>query len=302
MTSGLALLFASALAQAPSQAPIFSVGVEAVYVDVFVTAAGRPVTGLTQADFELRDGGRRRDVELVAVETLPLRTFLVFDTSGSVDGEKLAELQAACRVLLRGLRPGDEAALVTFGHEIAVRARPTPDLGRVERGVRGILPNGSTALWDALYAGTLVASGPGRSLLVLFTDGQDNLSWLDAAEVRGVLEQSNVLLQAVGLEPPAPAPLPLGRGLPPPLVELPYLRTLRQLAELTGGRFWPAASPDRLADAFGGIAEAMRTRYVLRFEPASPRRPGLHTIDVRLLRQSGKVHHRRAYFVSPASP
>jgi VWFA-related protein len=293
------MLLASATAQAAVQAPTFSVEVEAVYVDVFVTHAGRPVTGLTQADFELRDSGRRRDVELVAVETLPLRTFLVFDTSGSVDGAKLAQLQAAGLALLRGLRPGDEAALLTFGHEIAVRVRPTPDLARLERGLRGILPGGSTALWDALYAGTLLA-GPGRSLLVLFTDGQDNLSWLDAAELRRVLEQSNVLVQAVGLEPPAPRLLAPGRTQPPP-VELPYLRTLRQLAELTGGRFWPASSPDRLADAFGAIADSMRTRYVLRFEPMSPGRPGLHPIDVRLVRRSGRVHCRRAYFVGPAS-
>lgn len=300
MTGGLALLLASALTQAPSQTPSFGIGVEAVFVDVFVTAAGRPVTGLTQADFELRDSGRRRDVELVAVETLPLRTFLVFDTSGSVDGKKLAELQAAGLSLLRGLRPRDEAGLLTFGHEIAVRVRPTPDLARLEHGLRGILPGGSTALWDALYAGTLLASGPGRSLLVLFTDGQDNLSWLDAAELRSVLEQSNVLLQAVGLEPPAPPPLPLGRTPQPP-AEPTYLHTLRQLAELTGGRFWPASSPDRLADAFGAIGDLMRTRYVLRFEPESKARPGLHPIDVRLVRRSGKVHSRRAYFVGPAA-
>jgi len=301
VTGGLAMLLASALAQAPSQAPTFSVGVEAVHVDVFVSDAGRPVTGLTQADFELRDSGRRRDVELVAVETLPLRMFLVFDTSGSVDGEKLAQLQAAGLSLLRGLRPGDEAALVTFGHEIALRVEATTELARLERGLRGILPGGSTALWDALYAGTLLASGSGRSLLVLFTDGQDNLSWLDAAELRRVVEQSNVLVQAVGLEPPAPPPLPGGRPQPAP-VELPYLRTLRQLAELSGGRFWPATSPDRLADAFGAIAELMRTRYVLRFEPTSPSRPGLHPIDVRLVRRSGKVRCRRAYFVTPTSP
>jgi hypothetical protein len=45
----------------------------------------------------------------------------------------------------------------------------------------------------------------------------------------------------------------------------------------------------------------MRTRYVLRFEPPQPQRPGLHPIDVRLVHRSGSVHCRRAYFV-PASP
>ncbi len=186
---------------------------------------------------------------------------------------------------------------MTFGHEIAVRVPSTRELARVERGLRGILPGGSTALRDALYAGTLLASGPGRPLLVLFTDGEDNLSWLDAHELQRVLEESNVLVQTVGFVPPeSPTHFP-GRAQPPP-GESPHVRTLRRLAEVTGGQFWPAAAPARLADAFSAIVEAMRLRYVLRFEPEHPRREGRHELDVRLRHRRGKVHCRRAYFVS----
>jgi Ca-activated chloride channel family protein len=265
------------------------VGVEAS-TDVFVTADGRPVTGLAERDFELRDGGRRREVELVAVESLPLRTYVVLDTSGSVDGEKLRQLQAGVVTLLRGLRPGDEAALVTFDHEIVLRVPPTAELQRLERGVRGILPEGATALYDALYAGTLLAGGHQRSLLVAFSDGEDNLSWLETQELHRVLQESNVLAQVVASVPERP-----------PLPEPAHVRALRRLAEITGGQLWPADSPERLASAFAAILEAMRTRYVLRFEPQYPQRPGLHEIEVRLVRRSGKVHCRRAYFVGPAS-
>jgi hypothetical protein len=44
---------------------------------------------------------------------------------------------------------------------------------------------------------------------------------------------------------------------------------------------------------------AMRTRYVLRFEPGDDRRAGLHALDVRLTRRSGTVHCRRSYLVAP---
>jgi VWFA-related protein len=292
LVSGLLLALA---APVPTQVPSFAVGVEAVYLDVFVTKSGRPVTGLQQADFELRDGGERRDLELVAVETLPLRMLLVFDTSASVDGKKLAELQAAGLALLRSCRAGDEAALVTFGHRIRLTVEATSEPERVARGLRGILPRGATALWDALYAGALLASGPGRSLIVLFTDGQDNSSWLDAEALREVLERSNALVQVVSLDDDA---IQFAGGATPSRpVELPRQRSLRELAELTGGRLWSAPSPDRLTEAFDAIAELMRQRYVLRFEPGSPRRPGLHPIDVRLVRRDGKVHCRRSYFV-----
>ncbi len=301
--SALALaLFAAASTQAPAPAT-FAVGVESVYVDVFVTEANHPVTGLTDADFEVRDNGARQRVELVAVESLPLTTFLVLDTSGSVDGEKLVQLQAAGRALLGGLRPGDEAALVTFDHEIRVRVPPTGDRARLGRGVDGILPGGSTALFDALYAGIMLASGRGRCLLVLFTDGEDNDSWLDAAQIRRVLEESNVLVQAVGVVPtPEISSFDKSLAERTPAREVPHVRTLRQLAEITGGRFWPASSPGKLAEAFVAILAAMKTRYVLRFEPAAGRREGLHELQVGLTRHKGKVHCRKAYFVGAKTP
>lgn len=46
------------------------------------------------------------------------------------------------------------------------------------------------------------------------------------------------------------------------------------LAEVTGRWFWPAASPDRLAEAFLAILDAVKTRYILRFEPDRARRGG----------------------------
>ena len=266
-------------ATAQASPPTFTVDVEAVYVDVFVTEANRPVAGLSESDFELRDNGARQHVELVAVESLPLTTFLVLDASGSVGGVKLVQLQAAARALLAGLRPGDEASLVTFDQEISVRVPPARDRARLEGGVAGIRPGGATALLDSLYAGTMLASDRGRSLLVVFTDGEDNLSWLDATQVRRVLP---------------------GRGVVPSAPEPFTVRTLRRLAEVTGGRFWPAASPERLADSFLAILQAMKTRYVLRFEPDPVRREGLHQLEVRLTRRKGKVHCRKAYFVGPA--
>ena len=294
-------LVAAASAQAPPP-PTFTVNVEGVYVDVFVTDGNRPVVGLTEVDFELRDNGVRQPAELVAVESLPLTAFLVLDTSGSVDGEKLVQLQAAARALLGGLRPGDQAALVTFDQEIQVRVPPTGDRLRLVRGVGGILPGGATALFDALYAGTMLASGRGRSLLVVFTDGEDNLSWLDAGQVRRVLLESNVLVQVVGIVPQeerTPQPGLRSERQPP---EAPHVRTLRNLAEVTGGRFWTAVAPEKLAEAFLAILEAMKTRYVLRFEPGRVKREGLHELEVKLLRRKGTVHCRKAYFVGPPSP
>ena len=166
--------------------------------------------------------------------------------------------------------------------------------------MRAIRPAGGTALYDALYAATLLAeSGPGRALVVLFSDGEDNQSILGLAQLERALQESNVLVQTVGVVPRPPAPPSPVRNVEVPEPE--SVLPLRHLAELTGGRFFKAESPARLARAFGEVLpEAMRTRYVLRFEPEPPQPPGLHEIEVRLARRGGKVDCRRAYYVPSA--
>lgn len=119
------------------QTPVFPASVEVVYVDAFVTQGGRPLRGLAASDFELRDEGVVRPVELVAMESLPLLALLVFDTSGSVAGEKLAALRAAAESFLDIFGPADEIGLLSFSEEIAWRARPARDRAVVKRPSRG---------------------------------------------------------------------------------------------------------------------------------------------------------------------
>jgi Ca-activated chloride channel family protein len=285
---GLVLL---ALAPAQAATPTFPARVDAVYVDVFVTEGRRPVAGLSAADFELRDNGVVQPIELVAADAMPLATFLVLDASGSVTGDKLVQLHSALRAFVGKLRPDDEAALLTFDLEVRVLMPRTRDRGALAGAIDSIGPGGSTALFDALYAGTQLATGRERALVVLFTDGEDNSSWLDAGQLRRVLEESNVLLQTVGV-----VPFDRRAGVP----DTPHGRLLRQLAEVTGGRFWPAASPGGLASAFVAILEAMKTRYLLRFELAADAAPGRHDVEVRLVRHGGRVHSRKAYYLAPA--
>jgi VWFA-related protein len=301
----LALLLA-----APQQRPTFGVSVESVYVDVFVTEGGAPVPGLRAADFELRDDGARQDVELAGLESTPLSTLLVLDTSGSVAGEKLDQLRGGVRAVLRGLGPADTVGLVSFDHEARVRVPLGPDAARVERALPALRPGGATALWDAIYSGTLLASERGRSLLVVFTDGEDNLSWLDAQDVARALHVSNVLLQVVGIGAPEGGleegidpGTGFARGLRRPggAPEPPHIVVLRRLAESTGGRFWSAGSPAGIAAAFEAMAAAMKSRYVLRFEPGGDRREGRHEIEVKLRGRRGRVHCRRAYFIGKAA-
>jgi Ca-activated chloride channel homolog len=287
------LLLATGIARA--QTPVFEAKVDSVYVDAFVVDDGVPVTGLAVENFELRDEGVVRPAELVRVESVPLAAVLAFDVSGSVTGEKLRALQEAGALFLGALVAADQAALMTFNHEVAWRVPLTADKQPVARGLATLQSRGGTALFDALFAAVTVPTAPARPLVVVFSDGQDSASWLDERRVRDALARSNALVHIVGVVPPRPSVSigerirPVGTNHPP------HVRVLRELAESTGGRFWPADSPEKLGPAFAGIVEAMRRRYLLRFDPAGGQ-PGWHRLELRLKKASGTVQARPGYW------
>lgn len=296
--AGALALLASAAPSAAQAPPVFSARVETVYVDAFVTKDGVAVRGLTAADFELKDNGVVQRVELVTSDSLPLLAVLAFDASASVAGPKLAALQAAGGAFLDSLKPADEAALIEFNEEVRWASEPTPAKDRVKTSLLALRPRGGTAVLDGLFTAVTLPTSKARSLVVLFSDGEDNLSWLGEKQVKTVAERSNALVHVVGIVPPEPEPAPLLRALPPWPSEPPHNRALRQIAEATGGRFWRAESPDRLRQTFAAIAQAMSYRYILRFEPPGPPKPGWHNLDLKLRGQPGRIEARRGYWVA----
>jgi VWFA-related protein len=302
----------------PEEPPRFAASVEAVYVDALVDRGGTPVAGLTARDFEVKDDGLRQDVELVSAESAPPAVVLVFDVSASVRGEKLTALQAAGSAFLDTLRPGSPLALVSFSHDIVLLAPPGSDRDAVRRGIEAMHAEGASAVLDALYAG-LSLPGRARALVVLFSDGEDNLSWLSADEVRAAAERSNALVHVIGFLPGVPR-APRAAGEVPAVepghvvdahrsADLAHLqsepprhvRELRQIAEATGGRFWSAESVARIREAFTEVAAEVNARYVLRFEPKAARRTGWHRLDVRLRERKGTVRARHGYYVASPS-
>jgi VWFA-related protein len=273
---------------------VFRAEVEVVYLDVFVTRGAQTVQGLTASDFRLRDNGAPQKLELVAAESRPILAVLVFDTSSSMEGERLQALRAAGEAFLDGLRPADQAALVAFSEEITWLAEPTADRPAVRSALARLQARNVTSVFDALFAAVTMTDQSLRPLVVLFTDAEDNGSWLDGRQLRRVVERSNALVHVVGWKPPPDYHAGVVPS-PPPVSEA----VLREIAEASGGRFWGADSPARLQRAFTAVADAMRHRYVLRYEPEGVKREGWHKIEVRLARGRGEVHVRRGYWVAP---
>lgn len=293
-------------ASSPPQTPVFGVGVDNVFVDAFVSRGGAPLMSLVADDFELRDNGVLQQIELVAADTQPFLAVFVFDTSNSLEGDKLSSLRAASDALLDTLRADDQATLFAFADQVEWLARPATDKRAVKQALSRLRPGGGTTMIDALFAAITLPQPSGTSLVVLLTDGVDNMSWLSWSQIQPVAEKSNVIIHVVALpaetlieSPPASEAAKKGRLSERTLkTEFPNEWALRRLAEATGGDYWKLESLDRLRAAFTDIADAMGKRYVLRYSPENVSRKGWHKIELRLRGKRGDVRTRSGYWVT----
>lgn len=284
----LGCLWAWAAATIAGQA-VFRAQVEAVRVDVSVTRDGAPVAGLGAADFEVRDNGVRQRITDVRVERVPIDVTLVLDASSSVAGDRLTRLQQAARRLLDGLRPGDQAGLMTFSHRVSLRLALTPDLGRVRSAVDQIQGDGMTALHDAVFSALLQPQADDRrSAVVVFSDGLDTISWLTPAEVVAAARRSNAIVYTVNADAGPPAG---------PAATRRWTRAfLKTIADESGGRAWTVPDPAQFGEAFAKILGDITTRYVLLYEPTGVSAGGWHTLGVKLTRAKGTVTARAGYY------
>jgi Ca-activated chloride channel family protein len=256
----------------------FSSRVDAVRVDVLVTENGRPLQGLTPADFEVLDNGVRQHVDLASFEQIPLNVVLALDMSASLQGLRLGHLQTAGKRVLQGLKQGDRAAVVSFSHIVAPSQGLTDNLDRVRASLDEARGEGMTSLIDATHAGMLLGeSDAGRSLLIVFSDGVDTSSWLTADAVLETARRGDVVVYGVEVGDRR-ASFP------------------RDLSEATGGRLFAIESTTDLSATFSKILEEFRMRYLVSYSPQGVAVGGWHRLEVRVKNRNVTVKARPGYF------
>jgi VWFA-related protein len=274
----LALVF-SLIAASAAQELTFRTRTNLVRVDVLASKGRQPVTDLTLADFEIRDNGVAQSVELLRFEELPLNVVLVCDTSFSVAGEDAANVRRAVQALIPSLRRGDRTSMITFGGRVTERLKLTEDVGRLANVLDNVQPNGLTTVIDAIYAAlTLVGDEPGRSLVLVFSDGIDTASWLPAARLLDTVKASPAVVYAASVGNDA-------------------TEMLREVTDASGGRHVAVESTRNLEATFSEFLGEFRKRYVLGYEPKNTT-PGWHRLDIKVRRGGVDVRARPGYTAS----
>ncbi len=314
----------------------FKSGVELINVTATVSdMSGRFVSGLTQDDFIVYEDDQRVEVTHFSSERVPVSLGIVLDTSGSMAGEKMEAARAALnRFLAMLLDRQDEMFLYRFSNYPELIQEWSNDRQPFERALDRAIPNGGTAMYDAIVeAVPMVASGQNRKkALLIVSDGRDTSSTASVMEARNLIRESEALVYAVGIDcgsgdmrrrqfdpfpqrGPVPRPFPFPPGgrrpwpqpLPPQVPDRGWMRTcndpvdveaLRDITDSSGGRTEIIRQARDLDPATAGIADELRKQYYLGYPAAGKKDGRWHSIRVEVRNQTYRVRARRGYIAS----
>ena len=119
----------------------------------------------------------------------PLNLVLVIDESGSMGGEKIANLKSALHTIIERFRPNDRISIVGFEGTARVicKAQPKTNIGEISRAIDDIHAGGSTNLHAGLMCGYEMALehfDPERTNRMIFlTDGNANVGVTESEEI-----------------------------------------------------------------------------------------------------------------------
>jgi len=288
-------------------------------VDVLFTVLDRRnklVPSLEQADFRVLDDNIPQDIRYFSRQSdLPLRIGMLMDTSNSIRDRLKFEQDAANNFLFSVLRRNkDEAFVMTFDDEPQLLLGFTGDTGLLRDHILRTRAGGGTAVYDAIYeACTKELNHPPRPpgdqpdvvrrVMILISDGEDNLSSHTRAEAIEMAQRTSVVIytiststQWVTLDDPSKEKsgnrkYHLTEGD----------KILQDLAEETGGRSFYPYHVDDLDQSFQDIGEELRNQYSIAYNPTNHALDGrYHKIKIEVPEHKGyQVRARRGYYARP---
>src|SRR5213595_1075873 len=285
-------------------------------VDVPFTVLNRRnklVPELERSDFKIWDDKFPQEIRYFSKQSdLPLRIGMLLDTSNSIRDRIKFEQDASVSFLFSVLRRNkDEAFVMTFDDEPQIIQGFTSDTGALRDQIMGTRAGGGTAIYDAIYEACSKQLNhpprpPGdqpdvvRRVMILISDGEDNLSTHTRAEAIELAQRTSVVIYTISTSTQW---VSLSETDPNKTSDRKYHLTegdqiLQQLAEETGGRAFFPYHVDDLDQSFQDIGDELRNQYSIAYQPMNYVRDGrYHKIRVEVPDHKGyQVRARRGYY------
>lgn len=288
------LVAASSVGLLAGQQPTFRSSVRTV--PVYATAldsSGRLVPDLTQEDFEILDNLKPVTISSFSNDPQPFTAVVMLDTSASMT-EHLKLLNQASEQFLMRLLPVDRAQVGAFNDKLQLSGTFTSDRDELISALDDLQFGNSTRLWDGLAFSLDALKGvDGRRVVLLFTDGDDFGSKTRYGDVQARARDEEVMIYGIGLETNYFNGQRQVRSKPD--------RSLRRIAEETGGGSFELQKTDQLAPTFTRVAQELRSQYLIAFAPETLDGK-VHKLEVRVKRPGVTVRARKSYSATSDTP
>lgn len=242
---------------------------------------GNYVRGLKQEDFELMSDGKPVKISYFnAAGTTQFNMIQVIDISFSMRDKIHDVLEAAVRFLRELLSGNDRGAFVFFNHIVFDQTQMTGDpKSLVEELFLKSPVAGGTAIFDAVaYTLDLMSKTSGWNIIVIFSDGEDNSSYIDRASLMQKVKRSSAIVYAID------------NG---------YSyggKVLNEICDHSGGMTFPLDNVGKTKKVYDRIREDIKARYVLFFNPQQTGRNRFHTLNVRVKGKNYEIRTPKGYY------
>src|SRR6266853_3459639 len=275
-------------AQPQDQGPAtIRVDVNLVVLDATVkTKAGQIMGDLKKEDFEVREDGVAKKIELFSRDELPLNVALVLDLSDSI-GPFLGPLRDAAATTLAALKPEDTVALFTFSTEAELREPLSKDKNKIAEEISSFQAGGATNINDGIFVAAeyLLKSAPkGRRVIILISD--------DVGTDAGGQGTRDIVTETIAADATLYNLKIPGYNSPQTRFfasMIPGLVDIRKVMDQTGGEIFDVTNVANLNSVFGALIQRIKTRYTLGYYTSINGADGKpHKLDVRLASSFGK--------------
>jgi len=232
------------------------------------------VSGLVKDDFRIYEDHLLQPIKYFSHEDIPVTVGVVVDNSRSM-GPKRNDVIAAALAFARSSNPQDQMFVVNFNDRVLfglpAGTQFTDRIDQLQTALSTIDTIGQTALYDGVAAALahLNQGSREKKVLILISDGGDNVSKHNLSQVLEMARHSSAIIYVIGIfdeQDPDRNP-----------------GVLKRFAQETGGEAFFPESSGEIASICEGIARDIRNQYTLSYVPIVSQQDGRYrTIDVRV--------------------
>lgn len=278
-----------------------------VPIPVSVTdVQGRAVTNLKLEDFLLEVDGQAAEISNLSRSMMtPVRLALLFDNSSSVRLARDFEKKAAIRFFRQVIRPEkDLVALYSVSSGSRLEQPLTKDVSSLIYAIESFPePQGGTALLDAIIkAADYLRTADGRRVIVIVSDGEDNLSDSTLEETVRAVQAANCQIYVVKTTDFENVVRTGERTGNANIRFLSAERRMQELTKQTGGAVYSPINETELNAAFSRISAELSEQYILDYYPSPEddknKRGEFRSISLKVKnRDNLTIRARKSYYV-----